>query len=1008
MSLETRLRDAFQGVGADVGEVLDRLLKTPTVYAARSNLVTAISAGDLDDYPSGAVVTAGEQRYVKMPTAHAAYGTTPISDMAGYAPLLPVAAEHFGFVVGDRSEALNNVAKFNAALSYCRTYNTELWLWSGSGFLRPNAMSLEGVTVRGYGIGLVQHTAYYYGNNTQTPCATQIVLTGTTTNAMQVHGISSAQSCGASRSFTARSDLDESTWKMVSFMNEDATTGAATVKDLAVGLLVDGEGGANCMGFRVVVDAGGTHGLDDYNSTSTAEIIGDVDIGILQVGAGETAYTDVQTLGHYQMAGYANVAIDLDGNYSDYHAPYGTTMTRCNFQGMRAFIVRGPDRFKIIAETSTTVDLPWADDHPFTLDSGHTTIRLTDTGTGTGGGSTFTYTGVSKVDLGGGDVRVRLSGLTSFSSGSYEAVVPTSAGGANSHIVFRDCQIGGLIIPAGWQANDSTALSDHIANGAIGGFEISGWRCAEIDVHGRLQHPGSLAGFIHDARETILDLQCEAGSNRRHSDAMTWIVSPQHNENTHSTHVAGGARWIDWRYTMVSERSASDTDFAPFMDFIPRPSAFSGGDGWFETYFATRAPTVRSRTDSGSDDINKLVAPALAVGPEAEGFNGWNPDGLFHVRAATGFVDAVIESVEANRDPRLFFKSNTSDWMVSSDASSGGDFVISQDADQDGTFDIRMRYEGGGTETGWHLQSNVWLEGVTTTDDQIHVTASSGNVNLTLHSNDGLSNTELRQYDDESFCIYAHDYLRFRAGSADVLQLDIDGSATFYDDVDITGTTRGIGQGNIFASGATARDDLDAILGSTKSVLAVAYNVPSSMTYSISSTTELVVARSASVNMTLLTAGTNSARINFADEADEDVGQIEYNHNIDTFNFKADAATRMSISAERTQVKNKFNIGVRNAKTIASGAITYTNGFTVVAPESGSADDLDTINGGADGDLLVVCTNSSSNTITLKDGTGNLALAGDFAMDNARDMIVLIYDSASNVWAELSRSNNAA
>lgn len=63
-----------------------------------------------------------------------------------------------------------------------------------------------------------------------------------------------------------------------------------------------------------------------------------------------------------------------------------------------------------------------------------------------------------------------------------------------------------------------------------------------------------------------------------------------------------------------------------------------------------------------------------------------------------------------------------------------------------------------------------------------------------------------------------------------------------------------------------------------------------------------------------------------------------------------------------------------------------------------------TINGGANG-KIVYLVNSTSDYVTLDDGTGNLQLAGDFTMDQY-DAITLIYDSNSSQWIELSRSNN--
>lgn len=94
--------------------------------------------------------------------------------------------------------------------------------------------------------------------------------------------------------------------------------------------------------------------------------------------------------------------------------------------------------------------------------------------------------------------------------------------------------------------------------------------------------------------------------------------------------------------------------------------------------------------------------------------------------------------------------------------------------------------------------------------------------------------------------------------------------------------------------------------------------------------------------------------------------------------------------------------------TIASDAITVTSSYVRVLTEgSTSSDELATINGGSAGQVLYLHQQLSTKDITLKDGTGNLALAGDFAMDHAQDMIHLIYSAADSVWIEVSRSSNA-
>ena len=93
--------------------------------------------------------------------------------------------------------------------------------------------------------------------------------------------------------------------------------------------------------------------------------------------------------------------------------------------------------------------------------------------------------------------------------------------------------------------------------------------------------------------------------------------------------------------------------------------------------------------------------------------------------------------------------------------------------------------------------------------------------------------------------------------------------------------------------------------------------------------------------------------------------------------------------------------------TIASGAITVDGALHSVTGEGGAADDLATINGGFAGRILVLNATSNSTDITVKDATGNLALAGgDFVMTNSDDTITLIYSGSE--WLEISRSDNTA
>lgn len=75
-----------------------------------------------------------------------------------------------------------------------------------------------------------------------------------------------------------------------------------------------------------------------------------------------------------------------------------------------------------------------------------------------------------------------------------------------------------------------------------------------------------------------------------------------------------------------------------------------------------------------------------------------------------------------------------------------------------------------------------------------------------------------------------------------------------------------------------------------------------------------------------------------------------------------------------------------------------TKSYIVPAPETGSADNLATLNGGFDG-CIVMFSGAAGKTITFKDGTGNLKMAGDSAMDNFDDTIMFVNRGGS--WLEL-------
>jgi len=112
----------------------------------------------------------------------------------------------------------------------------------------------------------------------------------------------------------------------------------------------------------------------------------------------------------------------------------------------------------------------------------------------------------------------------------------------------------------------------------------------------------------------------------------------------------------------------------------------------------------------------------------------------------------------------------------------------------------------------------------------------------------------------------------------------------------------------------------------------------------------------------------------------------------------------------------KENIALEAAVelTISGGVVTKTKAYHTITVEGGigaGADQLDTCEGGSEGDILILkaTTTGGADTVTIADGVGADAfiLEGgvNFAMDHVDDRIMFIHNGTE--WVELSRSNNS-
>ncbi|MFM1919560.1 MAG: hypothetical protein RLZZ303_1194 [Candidatus Hydrogenedentota bacterium] len=123
-----------------------------------------------------------------------------------------------------------------------------------------------------------------------------------------------------------------------------------------------------------------------------------------------------------------------------------------------------------------------------------------------------------------------------------------------------------------------------------------------------------------------------------------------------------------------------------------------------------------------------------------------------------------------------------------------------------------------------------------------------------------------------------------------------------------------------------------------------------------------------------------------------------------------DAAGNLATNGDLTvagdgQVLGLLGLGTPITLQVQGGAIGITQSHHLIDTEGlAASDDLDTINGGRIGDVLVLRSVSTSRKTTIKDNTGNIRCGGDFQLGNTSAMIVLLLED--NGWKCLCKLAN--
>lgn len=137
---------------------------------------------------------------------------------------------------------------------------------------------------------------------------------------------------------------------------------------------------------------------------------------------------------------------------------------------------------------------------------------------------------------------------------------------------------------------------------------------------------------------------------------------------------------------------------------------------------------------------------------------------------------------------------------------------------------------------------------------------------------------------------------------------------------------------------------------------------------------------------------------NDVNELQTAIVNIETELGTDPAGSAADLKTRLKRALSDAGL---LNFEAATELTINAGAITITQNYHRVDTEDDDAtDDLDTINGGAAGMMLILRQENSARDVTLRHGIGNIrtSTGANLTLGTANSIAILIYDGALSAW----------
>ena len=118
------------------------------------------------------------------------------------------------------------------------------------------------------------------------------------------------------------------------------------------------------------------------------------------------------------------------------------------------------------------------------------------------------------------------------------------------------------------------------------------------------------------------------------------------------------------------------------------------------------------------------------------------------------------------------------------------------------------------------------------------------------------------------------------------------------------------------------------------------------------------------------------------------------------------SSSLLDIFGNRLDNVGMLNFNDSTELTIATGEITVTQSYHMIDTEAdASSDDLDTINGGTTGDIIILRTVDAARDVDITEN-GNIIIVGNtLQLTNPDDLATLLYDGTN--WLLLAFSNNS-